>query len=160
MKKKLFQATRRVLSREALKNEWYIVVKAFQHTVFEIFLYQHVCPRYPYIQSLPTVRLKLQISHMITTNIVPSNLASSVNFFICTCINTFQNNYGSLLEALMNLHQDEAQFVLVTFSFFAFPFPKLMPLCNLQVMLHGSAGEMQHGLLQMSHNVKVWYLQS
>jgi len=28
-KKKHFQATRLVLSREELKNEWYIVVKAF-----------------------------------------------------------------------------------------------------------------------------------
>ena len=50
----LFHATRCVIGHEVLKNEWYIVIKAYKFTVFEIlrdfFVLSYIaCPCYPYI---------------------------------------------------------------------------------------------------------------
>ena len=50
----LFHTTRRVVGHEALENEWYVIVKAYKFTVFEV-LRDIACLCYPYIWSLATL---------------------------------------------------------------------------------------------------------
>ena len=53
----LFCATRRVVGHEALENEWYIVIKAYKFTVFDIlrdfFLHYYILR----VHTIPTYRV-------------------------------------------------------------------------------------------------------
>jgi len=57
-----FRATRRVVGHEAHENEWYIVIKAYKFTIFEIFRFfciiVYLYYRMLHVNALPTYRVK------------------------------------------------------------------------------------------------------